>query len=368
MELRQLELPVVEPLASVAGPVRFRQTILVQVVTDEGPGWGECVALHEPTYIADWSDGEFMLLREVLAPLLLRSVDVTPDDVQRMMGHFISHNTSKMALEMAVLDAWLRARGTSWGQHFGATADDVACMIVVGMVPLDALVPTVERHLARGYRNLKFKVQPGSDLDRVGLLRSAFPDLDLRLDANGSYDWADVEHRRALRQIDELGPVLFEQPFRPGRSKPFEELRQSVSMPIGLDESVLSVRRAANAVEQGLCDVITVKPGLIGGYLAVQEVHDLCRDNGVDLAVGGLIETGLARAANLAMAAMPGCANQPAEVTPDGRWFPERITVEPGDMRAGRMAVPQGPGVGVDLDHAALERFTRRAHVVRRGG
>jgi len=365
VELRQLEVPMVEPMAAAHGTTDTRQTILVRVVTDESEGWGECVAFHEPTYCADWSNGEMMVMREVLVPCLLDAGDLGPQDVAGVLGAFVGHHTAKCALELAMLDADLRRRGVSLVDELGGSAEAVECVIVVGLFDGDALVRSVERNLERGYQHLKLKVVPGRDLERIDLVRRHFPEVSLRVDGNGTYDWDDEDHRRRLLEMDERGVVCIEQPFAPDRGRPFMELRARVQTPVALDESMTSELRALNALELQMCDVLTIKPGLLGGYLPAKRLHDAPIARHAALGVGGMIETPVARAANLALATLPGFRRCPAEIAPDGRWFAEPLAAEPVAMVDGRIAAPRGPGTGVELDFVTVERLTRRTVLVR---
>lgn len=359
---------MIEPLAAAYGTTSFRQTILVHIVTDIGPGWGECVALNQPLYSPDWSNGEYNLLKELLAPTILSvNSDIAPEDVESILRPYKQHHTSKAAIEMAVLDAQLRAEGRSVAEYFNATVDSVACSIVIGLLEGDALVRSVKRYLEYGYKALKLKIKPGMDVERVDLVKAEFPDLPIRVDANGSYEWENPEHRKVLDALDERNLLLIEQPFPPDRAFPFREYRRNYRTPIALDESIVSWSRALNALEDELCDVLIIKPAMLGGYLLSRRLQLEAQKRGIPTMIGGMIETAIARSANLALAAIGDNTDYPAEISPDGRWFNDRMNLHPINMVDGRIEVPTEPGVGGDLDWAVLDRLTRRFHVSRGG-
>ncbi len=351
VELRQLRIPMTEPMVAAHGIIHDRLTILVRVFSDIGDGWGECVAWNEATYRPEWSDGEYEYLRDVLLPSPLEG---------RAHGKADEHLTSKAALELALLDATLRANNVSLAQHLGAQVDRVP---VIGIVPLldgDELLRSVERLVKLGFNALKLKVVPGRDSDRVALVNKHFPKLVTRVDANGSYVWDDIQHQSALHSLDDLGLEMIEQPFGVDQWSALEVARKSLSTPIALDESVDSLETALRVVQEGLCDALIVKPGTIGGLQATR--HLMTSDASV--VIGGMVETAVGRAGNLALAA---CDPTPkaAELAPDGRWFQRSVVRESTVLRDGFVDVPKGSGTGVTIDPAIVRDLTVRSVVVR---
>ena len=358
---------MVEPLAAAYGTTDDRTTILVRVIGDGVEGWGECIAFREPTYMSDWSNGEYLVLTEMFVPALMDAREVSAAEVTKVLAGFRGHHTAKAALELAVLDAELRSAQTSLATHFGATASDVECVIVVGLLNGDALMRSLEQHINRGYRHVKLKIAPGRDVERIDLVQSRFPGLSLQVDANGSYDWNNPEHRAALIDVDKRDVAFIEQPIAPGNARAFFAMREAIHTPIALDESVVSFARALDALDIMGCDTFVLKPGLLGGYLTAKELHDECLERDVATMVGGMLETGVARAANLALAGLPGFSRHPAEVAQDGRWFHESVLQGPVHMVEGRIAIPTAPGIGVDVDLSVVNRLTRRSHIARVG-
>lgn len=335
VELRRIALPLVAPFRTAAGTMAERQVLLVRVVGDDAEGWGECAAFAEPTYTSEYVDGAADVLERFLVPALFAGHDV---------GSWVQgHRMAKAALETALLDADLRARGESLASHLGGVRTAVDAGVAVGIAgSVDALVDAVDGYVAEGYRRVKLKVEPGWDVQPVRAVRERFPDLALQVDANGAYSLDDAE---ALAALDAFDLLLVEQPLAADDLVGHAALARRLRTPICLDESVESAADAAAALALGACSVVNVKPGRVGGYLEARRVHDVCAAAGVPVWCGGMLETGLGRAANAALAALPGFT-LPGDLSASGRWYAQDIT-EPLVLEDGRLAVPTGPGIGV---------------------
>jgi len=365
IELRQLEIPMVEPLAAAHGITHNRLTVLVHVITDIGEGWGECVALNEPTYSSDYSNGEYNVMREIFGPELLALENLNTESAITTLAHYRGHNPAKAAIELALLDAELRAKSISYKQHLGVTEDEVECCVVLGLSSSDVLLRLAEEKVANGYRHVKLKVQPGHDVERIKLLQEHFPALSIRVDGNGSYDVSNTEHRNALVAMDALGIEMIEQPSSDSNYLDAVELRTFMRTKVAIDEAITSYMRGATILALNICDVMVIKPGMIGGYDDARKLYEACVAAGVETAFGGMVETGLASSANLALAGLPGFSH-PAEIAPDGRWFAERVNKEPIRLVDGKIAIPDRPGLGVTIDYGVVNKLTRRMHVLRR--
>lgn len=341
VELVRVRMRLRRPFAASHGTVRERDVLLVRAVLDGVEGWGECAALPEPTYSAEYVDGAHDVLRRFLGPAALAARVDGPDGVAAALGHVAGHRMAKAALEAAVLDAWLRARGTSLAAHLGATASRVPAGVAVG---LDDPVPEAVAAAALGYRRVKVKIEPGRDLGVVAALRAALGDgFPLQVDANGAYTPGDSD---ALAALDEFGLLLVEQPFAPDRLRDHAALAARLRTPVCLDESLGSAAAAADALDLGACSVVNLKPGRVGGVLEARRVHDACVERGSGLWVGGMLETGVGRAVNVALAALPG-VTLPGDVSASDRYWDDDLT-EPFVLGAdGTIPVPAGPGIGV---------------------
>jgi len=353
VELRRIKLPLVAPFETSFGIQTERDVLLLKVVTDAGEGWGECVAGEEPLYSSEYVDGACDVLIKHLLPRLLDR-ELGAGDVATILKPVHGHNMAKAAVEMAVLDAELRSRGEPFGHFLGATRTEVDCGVSVGIHrTIPELLKTVGAYLDQGYRRIKLKIKPGWDVEPVKAVRERFGDVPLQVDANTAYALADAAH---LAELDRFDLLLIEQPLPEDQVLAHAELAKTVRTPICLDESITSAQAAADALDLEACRIINVKPGRVGGYLEGRRIHDLCAERGVPVWMGGMLETGIGRAGNVAMAAMPNFT-LPGDTSASDRYFHRDIT-EPFVLRAGRLAVPTGPGLGVSVDHEYLDSIT----------
>jgi len=364
IELRTLHLPLVRPFRTSFGTEVAREALVVRVLGDEGEGWGECVAGSEPRYSSEFVAGSWLVIRDHLAPALLAADDISAGAVGGLLGGFGGHKMAKASLEMAVLDAELKERGESFQQFLGGSGDSVAPGVSVGITgDVAQLLDVVSAHLEEGYTRVKLKIEPGFDLEPVTAVRKLVgDDFMLQVDANTAYTRADFDH---LARLDELGLLLVEQPLDEEDLLGHAALARRLTTPICLDESILSATTAATALELGACSIVNIKAGRVGGYLEARRVHDLCRSAGVPVWCGGMLETGLGRAANLALATLPGFT-LPGDISATRRYFTEDVT-EPFELEHGRIRVPTGKGLGVTVDEDALGRLTVHRELVTAG-
>jgi O-succinylbenzoate synthase len=366
VDLRRISIPMIAPFRVSFGVEHHRDILLVRVVGSDAEGWGECVAMSRPLYSAEYVDGAEDVMRRHLLPRLFEAGDVAADQVGEILRPIHGHPMAKAALEMAVLDAELRGAGVSLARYLGAVRTEVDCGVSVGIYEDPAeLVEVVGGYLSEGYLRIKLKIEPGHDVDSVRAVRERFPEILLQVDANTAYTLADA---RQLAKLDEFELLLIEQPLEEDDVRGHAELARLLRTPICLDESITSSRSAADAIALGACRVVNVKAGRVGGYIEARRVHDVCAENDIPVWCGGMLETGLGRAANVALAALPNFT-LPGDTSASGRYYARDIT-EPFVLRDGRLEVPQGPGLGVTpipeiLDElttsVATERPARRA-------
>jgi len=353
VELRRIALPLVAPFRTSFGTQTERDILLLRAVSDESEGWGECVAMADPLYSSEYVDAAADVLRRFLVPALptsLSAVDVAP-----ALRGFKGHRMAKAALETAVLDAELRAAGRSFARELGAVHDRVPCGVSVGIAAsVPALLDEVGGYLDEGYLRIKLKIEPGWDVEPVRAVRERFgDDVLLQVDVNTAYTVGDARH---LARLDEFDLLLIEQPLDEEDVLGHAELARRVRTPICLDESIVSAQSAAAAITLGACSIVNVKPGRVGGYLEARRIHDTCRAHGVPVWCGGMLETGLGRAANVALAALPGFT-LPGDTSASGRYYREDVT-EPFVLDDGHLAVPTGPGLGVEPRPERLAEVT----------
>jgi O-succinylbenzoate synthase len=361
IELRRVRLPLVRPFHTSLGIDYERDALIVRIATDVGDGWAECVAPREPSYSAEWVGGAQAVIREFLGPLLI-GVAVAAETVSERLGAVKGHPMAKAALETAVLDAQLRASGISLAQRLGAVHTSVECGVAVGIAgSVTELLEEVDGYLAAGYRRVKLKIRPGWDVEPVAAVRQHFGDVPLQVDANGAYTLADAT---TLAALDQFHLLLVEQPLADDdlALAAHAGLARLIETPICLDESITSARVALRAIETGACSVVCIKPGRVGGYLEAARVHDVCRDHDVAAWCGGMLETGLGRAATLALAALPGFT-LPGDLSASDRYFTRDLTA-PFVLTDGRLPVPSAPGIGIAPDPDALRDLTTSIEVL----
>jgi O-succinylbenzoate synthase len=364
VELRRVGMPLVAPFETSFGVQHERDILLVKAVTSEGEGWGECVAGEEPTYSAEYVDGAQHVLVHHLLPRLFEREALTAEDVFQLLRPVHGHQMAKAAIEMAVLDAQLRARGEPLSKYLGAVRTEVDCGVSVGIhrsVP--ELLQTVGDFLDQGYRRIKLKIKPGWDVEPVRAVRERFGDVRLQVDANTAYSESDAKH---LSELDEFGLLLIEQPLPEDQVLAHARLARIVRTPVCLDESIHSLQAAADAIELGACAIINIKPGRVGGYLEARRIHDLCARHSIPVWMGGMLETGIGRAGNVAMAAMPNFT-LPGDTSASDRYYHRDIT-EPFVLHDGRLRVPTGAGIGVRVDLERLKEVTTSVELVQPRG
>ena len=355
VELRRIQMPLVAPFRTSFGTETGRDVLLVRVVTGEAEGWGECVAMSDPLYSSEYVDAAADVLRRFLIPAVAAERRLEATRVGPALAAFKGHRMAKAALETAVLDAELRAAGRPLARELGAVRETVPCGVSVGIMDsIGALLDAVAGYLDQGYVRIKLKIQPGWDVEPVRAVRERFgDDVLLQVDANTAYTLADA---RQLARLDPFGLLLIEQPLDEEDVLGHAELAKAVSTPICLDESIVSARAAADAIRLGACAIVNIKPGRVGGYLEARRIHDVCAAHGVPVWCGGMLETGVGRAANVALAALPGFT-LPGDTSASDRYFRTDITA-PFVLDRGHLPVPTGPGIGVDPIPEVLQEVT----------
>ncbi|WP_086824520.1 o-succinylbenzoate synthase [Allokutzneria sp. NRRL B-24872] len=351
VELRRIRMPLRTPFRTSFGTEHERDVLLLRAVTTEAEGWGECVAMSEPLYSSEHVDGAAEVISRFLVPAVSGATSVAQASVA--MARFKGHPMAKAAVEMALLDAQLRASGMSFGTFLGAVRPTVPAGVSVGIASdIPSLLSTVEGFLAEGYVRIKLKIEPGWDVEPVRAVRGAFGDsVPLQVDANAAYSLSDARH---LARLDDFDLLLIEEPL--DSLHDHVSLARQLRTPICLDESITSARVAAEAISAGACQVVNIKAGRVGGYLEARRVHDVCSAHGVPVWCGGMLETGIGRAANVALAALPGFV-LPGDVSASDRYFAEDVA-GPFVVEEGSVRVPEGAGLGVVPDAGLLASLT----------
>jgi o-succinylbenzoate synthase len=354
LELRRVAMPLVAPFRTSFGVEYARDVLLVRAFGPDAEGWGECVAMSEPLYSPEYVEGTVDVITRFLVPILSSLPSMEVHIVEEAFARLKGHPMAKAAVLTAVLDAQLRAAGVSLGAYLGAVKPAVPAGVSVGIMDsIPELLEAVEGYLEAGYLRIKLKIEPGWDVAAVDAVRERFGDILLQVDANTAYTLADARH---LAQLDAFDLLLIEQPLPEDDLRGHAALAQQVRTPICLDESITSARAAADAIALGACSIVNIKPGRVGGYLEARRIHDVCAAAGVPVWAGGMLETGLGRAANVILAALPNFT-LPGDTSASDRYYADDIT-RPFVLEYGHLTVPSGPGIGVDPDPSALAAHT----------
>ncbi|WP_062134339.1 o-succinylbenzoate synthase [Demequina aestuarii] len=365
--LRTLRIPLVTPFTTSFSTQTARTVLTVEVSARvegrEVTGWGECGALAEPVYSDEYAAGAADVMERFLLPrLATASADavLTAETVGELVEPVVGHRMAKAAIEAAILDAQLKAAGASFATYLGVTRARVPSGVSVGIQDsIPALLDAVAGYLDEGYQRIKLKIQPGWDVEPVRAVREAHPDVALQVDANAAYTLVDAAH---LRRLDEFDLLLIEQPLAEDDLRQHAELARAMATPMCLDESVVSAASAADAIHLGAAAVINIKPSRVGGYLEARRIHDVARASGVAVWCGGMLETGLARGANAALAGLPGFT-LPGDISASSRFYARDLTT-PYVIEDGHIAVPTFPGLCEQPEADALAEFSTEVREV----
>jgi O-succinylbenzoate synthase len=358
IELRQVMMRLVAPFETSFGVEQDRACIIVAMRAGGLTGYGECVAAMEPGYSYETTTTAWHILRDFLVPAVLgQELTNIPSFIERYK-QVRGNPLAKAGLEMAAWDVVGQAQNKSLAQMFGGMRERVEVGVSVGIQPTTAaLVERVGRYIAEGYARIKIKIKPGRDVADARAVRAAFPDIRLQVDANSAYQLADAP---LFQQMDDFYLLLIEQPLAEDDIYDHSRLQPQLKTPICLDESILSADHARAAIELGACRIINIKAGRVSGLLEAIKIHDLCRERGVPVWCGGMLETNIGRASNVALASLLGFT-LPGDISATSRYYAEDIADPPFVLNAdSTLTVPTGTGLGVKVNQKNLERFTVR--------
>jgi O-succinylbenzoate synthase len=356
LTLYHLRMPLAAPFETSFGREVDRECVLVEIHSEGLTGLGECVASRAPGYNYETTGTAWHILRDFVAPLLLGQDVVDAADFQARMESIRGHHLTKAGVEMALWDLQGKRDGKSLREMLGGSRDRVEVGISVGIQPSQqTLLKTIESSLAQGYRRVKIKIKPGRDVVETSAVRRAFPDLRLQVDANSAYTLDTFE---ALKPLDELDLLMIEQPLSEDDIWDHRHLQSELKTPICLDESIVSPRHARYALEMQACRIINIKAARLGGLSRAVAVHDMCSRRAMPVWCGGMLETGVGRASNLALASLPGFI-LPGDISASDRYYVRDITEQLFVLNDdSTIDVPRAPGLGVMIDRDALLAFT----------
>src|SRR5919206_692422 len=366
IEMREIRLRLVHFFETSFGRTIERRIMLVRVVDRDGAeGWGECTAGEGPFYCEEWIDSAWETTRAFLAPMVLGREVESAAEVFALMRRVRGNRMAKAAVETACWDLEARRLGVPLWRHLGGVQAEIPCGVSIGIQDSHAqLLEKIERELAGGYQRIKIKIKPGWDREVVEQVRARFPRIRLMVDANSAYTLADAP---TLRALDEFDLMMIEQPLAYDDREDHAKLQRQIKTPICLDESVRSAEDARKAFELGACRIVNVKLGRVGGHAEAARVEAGCRQSDVPVWCGGMLESGVGRAHNVAMATLRGFT-LPGDVSASARYWAEDIIEPPVTVTpAGTIRAPDGPGIGFEIKRDLVERLTVRRETLNVG-
>src|ERR687889_521742 len=360
VELREIRLPLIHFFETSFGRTTERRILLVRVIDADGAeGWGECTAGEGPFYSEEWIDSAWEVTRLFLAPMVLGQEVEGAAAVAALMRRARGNRMAKASVETACWDLEAKRLGAPLWRHLGGVRREIPCGVSIGIQDTpEQLLEKIEEELAAGYQRIKIKIKPGWDREVVEKVRARFPDIRLMVDANSAYTLEDVPLFRAL---DEYDLLMVEQPLAYDDREDHAKLQRQIKTPVCLDESVRSPEDARKAVELGACRIVNVKLGRVGGHTDAARVESVCREAGVPVWCGGMLESGIGRAHNIAMATLRGFT-LPGDVSASSRYWAEdviepEVTVTPH----GTIVAPDAPGLGFEIKRDLVESLTVRS-------
>ncbi|HWP42062.1 MAG TPA: o-succinylbenzoate synthase [Blastocatellia bacterium] len=357
-------MPLNEPFETSFGRIDSRLIFLVSIEAEGLKGWGEVVAAEEPRYSYETVGTALHVIRDFLGPALLARPVANLGEMAERFAPFRGHNMAKAGLELAYMDLLARLKKRSLSSLLGGTRARIPAGVSLGIQPaLDRLLSQVDGYLALGYQRIKLKIKPGWDTDVVEEVRRRHPDILLSVDANSAYTIDEKDHLKAL---DDYKLLMIEQPLDHDDLVDHARLQREIKTPICLDESITGLGQARRALDMESCRVINIKVGRVGGYSEALAIHDLCYSKGIPVWCGGMLESGIGRAHNIALASLPGFI-LPGDISASSRYF-ARDVIEPEVTVApdGTVEVPRGEGLGFDVDMGFIEDRTESVEVIGR--
>lgn len=361
--LYHISQPLVSPFVTSFGGQLERQCLILALHSEGLTGWGECVATNDPGYSYETVQTAWHILSDFLLPAVLGRELEEPEELGKWLNHVRGHPLAKAALDQVVWDLTAQRDGLSLAQKLARPYPEdprqrVQVGVSIGIQPTIGQTLTVIRsYREQGYGRIKLKIKPGHDLELARAARAAFPDAPIMLDANSAYQLSDAP---VFQAMDSLNLLMLEQPLDYEDIYDHSQLRPLIQTPLCLDESIHSAAHARYALAMRACDIINIKPARVGGWTEARRVHDLCRAAGVPVWCGGMLETGVGRAAQLALASLPGFT-LPGDISATDRYYQEDITA-PFILNSedSTISVPAGPGLGVTVDLKRLAAVTLR--------
>lgn len=356
--LRKIELPLKKPFSTHQGSLERRTLIIVEASDEDGrTGYGEVTAFSTPFYTYETVSTAWYVLEEIIIPVVLQKRVRHPEELFAIYDNFQGHPMAKAGLEGALWDLYGKQQGLSLSKLLGGTTTHVAAGAVLSLS--DKIEEDIQYLKRDGYQRYKLKVRKGEEKEGIEAVQSVAPNLPIMIDANGQYSEKDRLH---LLSMDDYGLTMIEQPFKAGDFYLHQKLQKEMRTPVCLDESVMSYHDAVQAVELESCRIINIKISRVGGMTEAKKIHDYCLERNVPVWCGGMVESGISKAHNLALASLPGFTI-PGDLSSSTRYFEKDVVVPDIILEQGQIRVPDGPGIGVEVDDSYLEHVTERYRV-----
>lgn len=359
--LHKVKMRMRNPFTTSFGTEQDRLFLLVEVKSEDGiTGWGECVTSELPLYIEEFTDSAWQMLEQHLIPLVVKETIEHPDDLQEKFAPFKRNNLAKSAIEGAIWDLYAKTKGESLAESLGGVKQEVEVGVSLGIEDnLQDLLRAIEGKVDEGYKRIKIKIKPGQDIDVLHHVRDHFPDIPLMADANSAYTLDDID---TLKEMDQFDLMMIEQPLTAGDLIDHAKLQKEIETPICLDESIHSYEDARQAIEIGSGKIINMKIARVGGLTQAKKIHDMCQEANIPLWCGGMLESGVGRAHNIAVASLANFT-LPGDTASSSRYWEKDIIVPEVVAKNGTVEVPEGPGIGFEIDRDELKKNTLETKV-----
>jgi o-succinylbenzoate synthase len=356
--LREIRMRLRAPFETSFGVTQDRRILLLEVVVDGISGWGEVTTIESPSYNSETTDTAWHVISEFIVPRLIGRSLTRAAEAAPVLAAIRGHQMAKAGVENALWDAEAQLKGVPLATLLGGTLKEIACGVSLGIRETpEALVRKVAEELSCGYQRIKLKIKPGKDLDFVAAVRREFPHIRLSVDANSAYELKDAQH---LKKLDAFGLLMIEQPLQWDDIYSHGKLQAQIQTAICLDECINNAAHAVAATESGACRIINIKLGRVGGHSSAREVHDVCQERSLPVWCGGMLESGVGRAHNIAMSTLPNFT-LPGDVSASHRYWNEDIIEPEVEVSfAGTIKVPAGPGLGYAIKRDLIEQLMVR--------
>ncbi|MBO0992483.1 o-succinylbenzoate synthase [Bacillus sp. SD088] len=356
-----VSMPLKKPFSTHLGIVREREAILIELWDRAGEvGYGETVAFSTPWYTEETVKTAYHMQKDFILPVILQKKFAHPSEFTRELSSIRGNSMAKGGVETALWDLYAKRQGQSLAAVLGGTRNEVLAGAVVATQDVKEALKQIERFSEQGFERIKLKISPANDSEFIKAIRREFPAVPLMVDANSAYTLADVDRLRAL---DEFGLLMIEQPLGPTDIVEHAILQRQIKTPICLDESITDVHDVKSAIQLGSCQIINIKVGRVGGLANAKQMHDLCQENQLQVWCGGMIEFGISKAHNLALASLPGFT-LPGDLSPSTHYWQEDLIDPPIEMKKGKITVPTLPGIGFSLNERRLEEVRLHTEII----